>query len=313
MKKLRKHAVIAIDGGGIRGTMIARALAALEENKAFGDKTCDEVFELSAGTSTGSIISAGLAAGMSGGKIYRLYTDLGPRVFAKTLRSFFWFLCSYRYPPDDLEQSLRDHLDGLTLKDLKTTDLVMTAFDLVENRTLFVKTGKKEYDNWELVKAVMSSCAVPTYFPPAEGRYIDGGVGSYANPCYLAAYEACIVKKWKPAETTLISLGTGRDPYDMKAHRADRYNPLQWVDAVFGVFLQSAADQQVRLVKTFFEKLDFRRFQVDFKKAIPMDDASPAAMQELKDYGDVLASKIMKDETDKQAEEGAYKLPRGMK
>ena len=57
MRQLRKNVAIAIDGGGIRGTIVARALSVLETRKAFGDKTCDEVFHLAAGTSTGSIIS----------------------------------------------------------------------------------------------------------------------------------------------------------------------------------------------------------------------------------------------------------------
>ncbi len=147
--------------------------------------------------------------------------------------------------------------------------LVVTAFDVVENRTRFIKTAKPEYADWPVVKAVLASCAVPTYFPPVEGQLVDGGVGSYANPCFLAAYEACIVKKWDPAETTLISLVTGRDPPAVKRGQADRFRPWDWLVPILDAFLQSADQEQVRVVKTFFKKLDFRRFQVDLDHPLP--------------------------------------------
>ncbi len=309
MREFRRHVAIAVDGGGIRGTMIARALADLETRGAFGGRKCAEVFHLSAGTSTGSIISAGLAAGLTGEKMYQLYIELGPEVFRKSLRTAFWFICRYRYSSGNLRRFLLKNLGDISMGGIRPMDLVITAFDLVENRTRFIKTGKSEYADWKLVKAVMASCAVPTYFLPVEGQYVDGGVGSYANPCYLAAYEGCIVKKWDPAETTLISLGTGRDPHRLKKGAPNHYRPWKWLGPILGAFLQSADDEQVRVVKTFFEKLDFRRFQVNFDKAIAMDDASRPAMDELTRYGDVLAAKIMNDETDDQVTAAAHGLP----
>jgi hypothetical protein len=309
MKEFQPKVAIAIDGGGIRGTMVARALAVLEERGVLpGGKTCPEVFQLSAGTSTGSIISAGLAAGLTGQRLYELYTGLGPQVFRKTLRSIFWLITRTRYPHDTLEMYLKQYIGTGTMGDVTSMDLVITVFDLVENRTRFVKTGKPEYADWPVVKAVLASSSVPTYFPAVDGQYVDGGVGSYANPCYLAAFEACLVKKWKASETTLISLGTGRDPRTLKPGDADRFWPWNWLAPLLGAFLQSADDQQVRLVKTFFEEVDFRRFQVDFDKPISMDDASEEALQALTQYGDKLAEKIINDEFD-EAMALAFSLP----
>jgi hypothetical protein len=101
-------------------------------------------------------------------------------------------------------------------------------------------------------------------------------VGSYANPCYIAAYELCFCLDWEPAETTLISLGTGRDPHTLESGDADRFRAWNWLGPILGAFLQSADDQQVHLVRTFFEQLDFRRFQVDFSEPIKSDDPSKA-------------------------------------
>jgi hypothetical protein len=313
MKPLRSRAAVAIDGGGIRGVMVARALAALEEKHAFGSKKCNEVFHLAAGTSTGSIISAGLVCGLSGSDLFRLYSDLGPTVFTRTVRSALWPLFSYRYPSDSLRRFLEDKLGQRKVGDIKGKSLVITTFDLMENRTRFVKTGKPEYADWPVVNAVLASCAVPTYFPPVEGQFVDGGVGSYVNPCYLAAYEACIVKRWKPEQTTLISIGTGREPHTYKRWSANHYWPWKWLAPILSAFLESSDDEQVRVVKTFFQKLDFRRFQIDIPGSLPIDDASPANLEKLTKLGDELAAMIVGNKTDDDVLKNLYGLPSAMK
>ncbi len=313
MKRFRSHVALAVDGGGIRGTMVVRALSVLEDRKAFGGKTADKVFNLSAGTSTGSIISAGLAAGMSGGTLYGLYRALGPQVFKTTLRSLLWPLFRYRFDPGPLERFLTQYIGPVTMRDIGAMSLVITTFDLVEDRTRFIKSGKPDYADWQVATAVRASCAVPTYFPPVKGQFVDGGVGSYSNPCYLAAYEACIVRKWDPAETTLISFGAGRDPHTLKRGDADRFRPWDWLAPILDAFQQSADDEQQRVVRTFFRKLDFRRFQVNLAKPISLDDASEETLNQLVRYGDELADMVMKDRTDTEVMTGAYALPPAMR
>jgi predicted acylesterase/phospholipase RssA len=195
---------------------------------------------------------------------------------------------------------LRQYLGDLVMGDFwagdPQTDLVITTFDLKSNRTRFVKPWKEEYKYWPVVQAVMASSSVPTYFPVVAGRYVDGGVGSYANPCYLAAYELLFCLGWDLADTTLISLGTGRSPYKFESGQADGYYAWQWIGPVMDAFLQSADDQQVHLVKTLFKELDFRRFQVDLNKPIEMDDASK--IPRLVVYGEELGRKMLNDMTD---------------
>lgn len=297
MEPFRKHVAVAIDGGGIKGVMVTKALAMLEERLGRGSP---QIFELAAGTSTGSIISAGIAVGLTGSDMHRLYAELGDTVFRKTLRSRLWLLARYRYPHEPLVQALRTHLGALTMGDLWTAspriDTVITVFDLLENRTRFIKPWKPEYATWPVVKAVLASSSVPTYLPVVEGRYVDGGVGSYANPCYVAAYEIKFCLGWDPAETTLISLGTGRDPHAHDVERASRWRAWQWLSPLLDAFLESANDQQVHLVDTFFADLDFRRFQVDLRRPIAMDD--PSAISELTAYGEELGHKLLNDDVD---------------
>jgi len=297
MKPLRQHVAIAIDGGGIKGAMVARALAILEDHVGL---PVHGIFRLATGTSTGAILSAGIAAGLTASRMFALYNELGERVFRRSLRSRLWPLTHYRYPLEPLRAALDGALGGARVGGLwraeAATDLVVTTFDLVEERTRFIKPWKPEYARLPLVTAVLASCSVPTYFPVVEGRYVDGGVGSYANPCYIAAYEARFCLGWDPAETTLISLGTGRDPKTRRPGEANHYRAWDWLGPILGAFMQSAGDQQVHLVETFFKSVDFRRFQVDLDRPIAMDD--PASLPVLAVYGEELGRKILDDETD---------------
>jgi hypothetical protein len=297
MKPFRKHVAIAIDGGGLKGVIVTRALSILETTLGI---PVHSMFRLCVGTSTGAIISAGIASGLSALGMHQLYLELGETIFPKTLRSFFFPITRYRYSRQPLETALHRYLGDRKLGDFWSadpqTDVVMTTFDLVENRSRFIKPWKEEYKDWPVVNAVLASSCVPTFFPIVEGRYADGGVGSYANPCYQAAYEARFCLNWDPAETTLISLGTGRDPHRLNPGDVDKYFAWQWLDPIVGAFLHSADDQQVHLVSTFFDQLDFRRFQVDTAEPIGMDD--PSKIPQLIGYGEEMARMILNDITD---------------
>lgn len=298
MKPFRKNVAIAIDGGGLKGIVAIKALSILE--KAIG-MPLNNLFRLAAGTSTGSIISAGLSAGLTAGELFELYIKLGERIFQPSLRSLLWPLSRYRFPGEPLQEALDGVLGNMRMGDYwqakPRVDVVITAFDLVENRTRFIKPWKDLYDDWPVTTAVMASSAVPTYFPVVDGRYVDGGVGSYSNPCYVAAYEAVICLGWKAEETTLLSLGTGRGPKLTRPGQASRYFAWDWLKPTLGAFLTSADDQQVHLVDTFFKGLDFRRIQVDLKEEIGM--AEPDAIPLLAAYGERMGTMILRDQIDR--------------
>ncbi len=77
--------ILSLDGGGIRGVLTLEYLEVIEETlkKRYANDNlllCD-YFDLIGGTSTGSIIAAGLACGMPVAQIKKLYYDLGRQVF----------------------------------------------------------------------------------------------------------------------------------------------------------------------------------------------------------------------------------------
>ena len=313
MKPLRKNVAIAIDGGGLRGAIVARALAVVEqEGIPWQDRVENKwgnVARLAAGTSTGSIISAGLGVNMSANELHQLYCELASKIFRKSLRSALWPLFTYRYHNAALIAILKEHLGERTMADFwqpeRPMDVVITVRDLVQGKTHFVKPWKSAYKEWPVWRAVVASCTVPTYFPVVEGCFVDGGVGSYSNPCYVAAYEAITCLGWKPQETTLISLGTGRSATGLPPYTANRFWAIKWLTPLLDTFLADANQQQVRIVHEFFPALDFRRFQLTIP-AIPIDD--PVYIGALTELGNELGQKMLEDQVDADAVRPAARL-----
>ena len=104
MKAFRKNVAIAIDGGGIRGLIVTRALSMIEE---FLGKNAKDVFRLVVGTSTGSIIAAGISAGYSAKQMTQLYMNMGRSIFPNTLHKRLFPLTRYRYPARTFIQCLK--------------------------------------------------------------------------------------------------------------------------------------------------------------------------------------------------------------
>ena len=84
----RTKAILALDGGGIRGVLTLEYLevieALLRQLRNNPNLLLSDYFDLIGGTSTGSIIAAGLACGMSVKDIKSLYYGLGAKVFVPT-------------------------------------------------------------------------------------------------------------------------------------------------------------------------------------------------------------------------------------
>ncbi len=307
MKPFRKHVAVAIDGGGLRGALVTKALEAVESS--IGKKLGD-VVELAAGTSTGAVIAAGLALGLCAVEMTQHYKEYGPRLFRKTWRNRFWPLLPYRYSNGPLLEWLGELTQGKTMGDLwsgpRRFDLVIVARDLHESRTRFIKPWKPEYCAMPITTAVLASAAAPTYLPVVEGRYVDGSMGSFGDPSFIAAYEARFCLGWKPEETTLLSLGTGRSAASgLPLHAPDRFLSFQWLAPVLDSFLNDANEQQVRVVAELFGGLDFRRFQIT-TGPIELDDVDK--LDELIDYGQMLGQMILNDQTDPALKDPVYRV-----
>lgn len=94
-----RNIALAIDGGGIRGVMVAKALAILEDELRRPDpdnsqpillpnETLNKYVRIIAGTSTGAIIASTIAAGIPADEVHELYLEFASDIFTFLRRNF---------------------------------------------------------------------------------------------------------------------------------------------------------------------------------------------------------------------------------
>ena len=238
----RKRKLLALDGGGIRGVLTLQILAEIERQLADatgrGDdfRLCD-FFDYIAGTSTGAIIAAGLARGMSVRELLGFYTELGPMIFQRAgIIKRFWNL----YKSDPLAAKLQEVFGKET--DLGSDSLRCLLLVVTRNATTdspwpvsnhpFARYNLRtrrdcnlQIPLWQLVRA---STAAPVFFPPEvleweKGNpekafvFVDGGVTPYNNPAFLLYRMATLPEyrlQWATGEREMmvVSVGTGSGP-----------------------------------------------------------------------------------------------------
>lgn len=239
--------ILALDGGGLRGIVSLAFLERIErllaERHGRPDLRLHDYFDLIAGTSTGAIIAAALALGMSVAEIREHYRTLGRRVFRKSF--FRRGVVRALYDEAELVRQLKRIFGaGTTLAspELRTGLLVVTKrldtgspwplgnnpggafFGAAEEGVI----ANGDYPLWAVVRA---STAAPRYFDsqaivvarergkkPVTGQFVDGGVSPFNNPSLQALMYATLSGYrvgWPTGaeRLLLVSVGTGaRDP-----------------------------------------------------------------------------------------------------
>lgn len=242
--------ILALDGGGLRGILTLSYLAEIESllkqrHGASNEFRLGHYFDLIAGTSTGAIIAAALACGMSVAEITTKYLELGQKVFQKG--PFHLGLIRALYDEKQLIEELKKvYGEGTTLGDasLATGLLVVTKrldtgspWPISNNprgkyygpRPNVDVIANSAYPLWQVVRA---STAAPRYFDPEQieitrgktgekpivGEFVDGGVSPFNNPALQAVMYAALDGYrigWPTGADKLlvVSVGTGaRDP-----------------------------------------------------------------------------------------------------
>ena len=237
----RPHRMLALDGGGIRGILTLGILQKIEKLIAdkSGQKMCD-YFDYIAGTSTGAIIAACLARGMSTAEIFTFYNSAGKQMFES---AHLMQRLQCLYTADPLKAKLQDvfgHDTTLeppevpTEKSLRCLLLVVTKNFTTDSPWPVSTNPDAKYNDptrkdcnlkvplWQMVRA---STAAPVFFPPEvlawdpsdpkkSFVFVDGGVTSHNDPAFLLyrmATEPAYRLNWATGEKNLliVSVGTG--------------------------------------------------------------------------------------------------------
>jgi hypothetical protein len=233
--------LLALDGGGIRGLLTLGVLASLEKQlqERRGDpslRLCD-FFDAIAGTSTGAIIAAGLARGMSVARLLSFYQEFGVEAFTKRPLLERW---KSRYENGALQRKLiAEFGDATTLEPehLQCLLLVVTRNATTDSAWPIFSNPWSKYNRkdrkdcnlriplWQIVRA---STAAPVYFPPEtiawdkddaskQFVFVDGGTTAYNNPAFLLyrmVTEPAYGLSWPKGESNMliVSVGTGSAP-----------------------------------------------------------------------------------------------------
>ena len=275
-------------------------------------KPAREHFDFVAGTSTGAILAAGVAAGFPGEKLASLYRRRGPELFRQIplLSVARRIVRGHLYDVARLREMIAEELGDLAdwrINDVPL-DILVTAKALDDGHPwYFVKDRPGENagttGTLRLVDCVTASAAAPTYFEPwpieTIGLLVDGGAGVAGNPVYQACVEAFeYTGEYRPQETIVISLGTGRF--------LDRRRPTwlwPWVQWVLSELFRSPGEQQTELVQRHYGAAPFYRIDVRLPRDIPLDatgetlDELTAIARRLADQVDWTAILDGRDET----------------
>lgn len=283
--------ILSIDGGGMLGVVPALLLETVEE--ALPGHAAEHV-DLVAGTSTGGLLAAGLAARVAAADLARLYERDGPAIFhASFLHALRtgWGLCGPDYPAAGLRQALHDAFGAARLSHVpQRPGLLIPAYDIEKRQAVFFKSWKARIhpDRDFLLRDVcLATASAPTYFPPArivdgagqEHVYVDGGLQAN-NPGLCALVEA-LKAGLRKESVTLISLGCGDAAKPYHYARARHWGKLHWIKPLIDCFMDGPSDVTDHYCTQI---LGERYVRVQWKQPpdLAMDDAGTEALERLR-------------------------------
>lgn len=293
--------ILSLIGGGIRGAFATSLLKELEQKLG---RPIAESFDLIAGTSTGGIIAAGLALGLSAEQMHDFYVRHGAQIFtprppykAKGVMRFGFPMANWifkkktgggldaafraRFCPFALQDAFNKAYGDKTLKSVEFTRLIIPTVNLTKGephvfRSRHLPKGIHDQDI-KIADIVVAATAAPTYFPHrkiSNCDFVDGGI--WANdPSFLAFAEAMRIQQFEKRQEDklnletndihLLSIGTGRAQFSLAPPGSDA-GLLYWATRVADVMGTSQV-QGIHLPLKFL--LGDRYRHINFKMTEP--------------------------------------------
>jgi patatin-like phospholipase/acyl hydrolase len=273
--------ILSLDGGGMRGIIAARILLEVErqlqESKGLA---VHEYFDMIAGTSTGSILTAGITTKRTCQELIDLYKNQGKMIFPPNSLSPFLqkikrLFKSAKYSHTGLIQVLKSELGDNKISEIEHPIILILAYDMLYRNTTFFTNchpdlGARWYDDTPLWELCVSSSSAPTFFPPYQLKvynpekfgqwsfpHIDGGVA--ANNPSLAAISLLLRISQNPnvpleikqeykldnlqlEDISVLSVSTGRSGEPYSYEELSKWKTLNWAQKVVDVFMQPTAE-----------------------------------------------------------------------
>lgn len=212
----RNFRILALDGGGLRGTFTAAVLAKWDDMLGSGGgNSLVSHFDLVAGTSTGAILAIGLGLGIKPAEILGFYRDKGPLIFPKDRTLRHWLRS--KHESSTLRGLLQDIYGDRKLSD-SMCKLVIPTVRAKHGQAEAIVTPHSQdrtaFRDISSVDAALASSAAPTYFdeslwdgPIVPEMFLDGGVWAN-NPILPALAESVRHLKIPLDRIDVLSIGT---------------------------------------------------------------------------------------------------------
>lgn len=312
--------ILTIDGGGMKGIISAIVLMKLEKYLRQYSKNDEAVltdyFDIVAGTSTGSILTALLLCPDEKGKqkyraedVLELYMSKGKDIFRKRplypINSFFG-LCKSRYTNHYFKKELEEYFGELKISELLRPCMIVT-YDMESRKTLFlnsISSKKNPMRDIRVSDAVLASCSAPTYFPPVctkkdahcKDCLVDGGVAAN-NPSMSALIEALKLPQAKTIQDTyLLSIGNVSTYKSYSCDEAKGWGIAEFALPLLTIIMETSeeiVDYQLRkLYECYHASNHYLRIEACTRADVPaMNDTSKEAIQTLVGIGNKLADR----------------------
>ncbi|MCS6328563.1 MAG: patatin-like phospholipase family protein [Nitrospira sp.] len=218
----RLFRILALDGGGLRGTFTAAVLAKWDDMlKSGGGNELVKHFDLVAGTSTGAILAIGLGLGLTPLQILEFYRVKGPQIFPKDRRLRHWI--KSKHESLTLAAILAQVFGDKLIRE-SCCRLVIPTVRAIHGEAEAIVTphspDRTAFSDLSAVKAALASSAAPTYFDEAvvessiaASSYLDGGIWAN-NPILPAIAEAVRHLKVPLGRIDVLSVGTTGNEVD---------------------------------------------------------------------------------------------------
>ena len=298
---IKSFRILCCDGGGVRGVLSARILQEVEkEILQTKGLALHQYFDLVAGTSTGSIITAALASKLNAAKIIDLYKKSANRIFpyrspiAPLLEKVTSFFSGPKYDNEGLREALYEVLGDKSISKVVEPIILILAYDMrYRNTTFFTNfhpdVGPRWYDDIPLWQICMSSSAAPTFLPPVELQpkdkdlfgsswsfpHIDGGVSannpslaaislamrlSHAKNINLDVKQKYKLDNLKFEDISVLSIGTGRSGEPYEFEQIKKWTPLNWASRIVDVFMEPTSEIDVTICRNMMGGFESTRF-----------------------------------------------------
>jgi patatin-like phospholipase/acyl hydrolase len=263
--------ILCGDGGGIRGAASNELVVEIE--KQIG-RPCREIFDMVCGTSTWALIASAVAAGLSGIQIRGIYQNQTKYIFDHpTAEADALALArGYMFESTNIQKVLERELGAAANWTLNQCPIriLITANGVNNHPWFFVRDNPwnaRTTGGLSLVECASASAAAPVYFKSFHvnsavgqmpvGWCYDGGTSTVGNPVYRACLEAFQYDNFDPADTLVISVGTGYCPDTEVNPPEGLLKTIEWTE---NALLTSPIDEQTQIAMDRWPGKGIQRF-----------------------------------------------------